>query len=56
MFIDFDRDKELFYINYYMDDFKIVVKIPIDADDYSDACIKIDKFNSIKYTYIAHFS
>ncbi len=27
-FIDFDKDKRIFYNNLYLDEFKIVIKIP----------------------------
>ncbi len=28
-FIDIDKDKKIFYYNLYLDEFKIVIKIPL---------------------------
>jgi len=55
-FIDVDKDKEIFYINYYVDDFKIVVKTLIDEHENLEFPLKIDKFDLTKYTYLTPFS
>ncbi len=52
-FIDFDKKRRVFYNNLYIDDFKIVVKMPLNKKKnvlYRD--IKIDKFDLGKYTYL----
>ena len=52
-FIDFDKKRRVFYNNLYIDDFKIVVKMPLNKNKnvlYRD--IKIDKFDLGKYTYL----
>lgn len=55
MFIDFDKNKEEFNINYYLEDYKIVLKIPISNYEESDSNIKIEEFNLTKYTYLIHY-
>jgi hypothetical protein len=55
MFIDFDKSKEEFNINYYLEDYKIVLKIPISNYEESDSNIKIEEFNLTKYTYLIHY-
>ncbi len=55
-FIDFDKHKEVFYNNLYLDDFKIVVKMPLvkkKDSQYKD--IKIAEFNLGKYTYLLSY-
>ena len=51
-FIDFDRNNKIFYISYYLDENKIVLKIPIVLDGIQDVDIKIDNFNIAKYIYL----
>ena len=53
-FIDFDKYDKKFYDNLYLDDFKIVIKMPIIIEknrEFQDD-IKIEEFNLIKYTYL----
>ena len=55
-FIDYDKGKKIFYDNLYLDDFKIVVKIPLSSKDNSKKDdIKIKKFNLEKYTYLLSY-
>lgn len=56
-FIDYDKGKKIFYNNLYLDEFKIVVKIPLSCkskkkkkDD-----IKVKKFNLERYTYLLSY-
>ena len=52
-FIDFDKYKEIFYDNLYIDDYKIVVKIPlIKRKDRFYRKIKIKEFDLGRYTYL----
>ena len=49
-FIGFDHEDKKFYDNIYLDDFKIVVKIPlIDEKDSEPPKVKMEKFNIGKY-------
>ena len=50
-FIDFDKSVGIIYTNYYMDDSKIVLKVPIDQNDK----VKIDEFDLTKYNYLVHY-
>ncbi len=50
-FIDFEKNSEIIYVNYYLDEYKLVIKVPIIDDNEH---IKIDKFNLSNYTYLAH--
>jgi len=51
-FMDFDRNNKIFYINYYLDEYKIVLKSPIVLDEIQDDYIKIDNFDIAKYIYL----
>ena len=51
-FIDFDRNNKVFYNSYYLDEYKIVLKIPIVLDRIQDVEIKIDNFDIAKYMYL----
>ena len=53
-FIDFDRNNKIFYVSYYLDEYKIVLKIPMVLDRIQDVDIKIDNFNIGKYIYLTH--
>lgn len=50
-FIDFDKSEGVVYTNYYMDDSKIVLKVPI-GQNYK---VKIDEFNFTKYNCLVHY-
>lgn len=50
-FIDFDKSVGIIYTNYYMDDSKIVLKVPINRNDK----VKIDEFDLTKYNYLVHY-
>ncbi len=53
-FLDFDNTNKIFYSNLYLDDFKLVVKIPLSSatSDQSGEQIKIETFDLAKYTYL----
>ena len=42
-FIDFDKEDQVFYSNYYLEDYNLVLKIVIGNDD--DELPKIAKFD-----------
>lgn len=50
-FIDFDKSVGIIYANYYMDDSKLVLKVPINQNDK----VKIDEFDLTKYNYLVHY-
>ncbi|MFX1339338.1 MAG: hypothetical protein ACFFDK_12070 [Promethearchaeota archaeon] len=56
-FIDYDKGKKIFYDNLYLDEFKIVVKIPLFSRRKSKKKedIKIKKFNLERYTYLTSY-
>ncbi|MBD3194120.1 MAG: hypothetical protein GF317_03635 [Candidatus Lokiarchaeota archaeon] len=55
-FIDFDKSNELFYDNLYLNDEKIVIKIPIHVNNGKNgADVKMDKFDLSKYTYLVSY-
>lgn len=53
-FLDFDKDEIIFYNNLYIDEFKLVVKIPLSSpkSEISRENIKIEKFDLARYTYL----
>ncbi len=55
-FLDYDKYKKIFYDNIYLDEFKIVVKMPLFSIEISQKeDIKIKKFNLEKYTYLLSY-
>lgn len=55
-FIDFDKHKEIFYDNLYIDEYKIVVKIPlIKRNDRLYKKIKLAEFDLGRYTYLLSY-
>jgi len=55
-FIDFDKHKEIFYDNLYIDEYKIVVKIPlIKRKDRLYKKIKLAEFDLGRYTYLLSY-
>lgn len=56
MYIDFDRTEGKIYINYSVEEFKLVLKESLISTDRTNSDSKIDRFNLAKYTYLIHFS
>ena len=62
-FMDFEKSHLIFYYNIFLDDLKIVIKIPIarignDSFEFSNIFqkgIKIDPFNLAKYTFLFNY-
>ncbi|MFX1258596.1 MAG: hypothetical protein ACFFAN_12095 [Promethearchaeota archaeon] len=54
-FIDFDKQEKIFYCNYYLSDYKIVLKTPLVNNGGEKDNIDIDKFNLTKFIYLIHF-
>jgi hypothetical protein len=52
MFLDFDKRNDIFYNNLYLEDHKIVVKIPIKSEENAEKQLKIEEFDLAKYTYL----
>jgi hypothetical protein len=55
MYIDWDRYKNRFYNNIYLEDCKFVIKMPLLPQKHSQMDIKIKKFNLTKYTYLISY-
>jgi len=55
MFLDWDKYKNCFYNNLYLEDYKVVVKIPLIKDKHRKNELKIKKFNLAKYTYLVSY-
>jgi len=54
-FIDWDKFENLFYNNFYLENFKIVVKVPLFPKQVSKEDFKIKKFNLEKYTFLISY-
>ena len=56
LFLDWDKYKNCFYNNLYLEDYKLVIKIPLLSEqrDKKDE-IKIKKFSLTKYTYLVSY-
>lgn len=55
MFLDWDKYENCFYNNLYLEDYKIVIKIPLIIDKPINDDLKIKKFNLAKYTYLVSY-
>lgn len=55
MFIDWDKYKNMFYNNIYLDDYKMVIKMPLIQSKKRKNDIKIKKFDLTKYTYLCSY-
>ena len=54
-FIDLDKSKNMFYNNIYLENYKIVIKMPmISTEDLEDK-IKIKKFDLEKYIFLVNY-
>ena len=54
-FIDWDKCKNMFYNNIYLENCKIVIKMPLIPRDGKEDDIKIKKFDLGKYTYLCSY-
>lgn len=58
-FIDLDKDKNHFYNNIYLENFDLVIKMPISKNPAktsdSPEKIKIEKFDLTKYIYLVDY-
>jgi hypothetical protein len=54
-FIDWDKFENIFYNNFYLDNYKIVIKMPLLPKEGSKDEIKIKKFNLEKYTFLISY-
>jgi hypothetical protein len=54
-FLDFDKYKEIFYDNMYLDDYKIVVKLPLTKKQKAGKDMKINRFDLTKYTFLLSY-
>jgi len=54
-FLDFDKYKEIFYDNMYLDDYKIVVKLPLTEKQKAGKDMKINRFDLTKYTFLLSY-
>lgn len=54
-FIDWDKFENIFYNNLYLENYKIVIKIPLIPKKDLKNEIKIKKFNLEKYTFLISY-
>lgn len=54
-FIDFDKSVRIFYDNLYLNDEKLVVKIPLHFKEVAKKRVKVDVFDLTKYTYLLSY-
>lgn len=54
-FIDWDKFENVFYNNFYLDKYKIVIKMPLFPKKEKNNEIKIKKFNLEKYTFLISY-
>ena len=51
-FIDFDKYENIFYNNLYLDDDRIVIKMPLTCKKSFQEDVKVEKFDLAKYTFL----
>ncbi|MFO8020757.1 MAG: hypothetical protein R6U96_19190 [Promethearchaeia archaeon] len=57
-FIDFDKENQVFFDNFYLDDLKFVVKLPLIVGQRNKSKVpevKVEKFNLSKYTFLTSY-
>ena len=55
-FLDWCKYKNIFYNNYYLEEYKIVIKVPLTPQTHRiRKDIKIKKFDLTKYTYLLSY-
>jgi len=54
-FIDWDKFENVFYNNFYLQNYKIVIKMPLVPRKRNKEEIKIKKFNLEKYTFLVSY-
>jgi len=54
-YLDWDKFKNRFYNNMYLDDYKIVIKIPLIHTEKSQDDIKIKRFDLENYTFLLSY-
>ncbi|UCC19235.1 MAG: hypothetical protein JSV62_14205 [Promethearchaeota archaeon] len=54
-FIDWDKFENIFYNNFYLENYKIVIKMPLLPKNKREDDIKIKKFNLEKYTFLISY-
>jgi hypothetical protein len=54
-FIDWDKFKNVFYNNFYLQNYKIVIKIPLIPRKKKKDDVKIKKFDLEKYTFLVSY-
>ena len=55
IFIDLDKANSKVFINYYIEDFKILIKIPLDKEEKKEnSRVIIDKFDISNKVYLTH--
>ena len=54
-YLDWDKFENKFYNNLYLDEYKIVVKIPLIKRNNGEEDIKIKRFNLEKYIYLVSY-
>lgn len=55
IFIDLDKANSKVFINYFDEDFKILIKIPLDKEEKKEnSRVIIDKFDISNKVYLTH--
>ncbi|MFX1532066.1 MAG: hypothetical protein ACFFBC_13195 [Promethearchaeota archaeon] len=54
-FIDFDKDTSQLYNNLFLNDFKIVIKIPLIEKEFSQPEIKVEKFSLVDDVFLTSY-
>jgi len=55
-FIDFDKNEKIFYNNLYLEDYKIVIRMPLKEKEKSKKDIEVEKFNLVKCTFLLSYN
>ena len=53
MYMDFNKTEKQIYINYFLEEVKLSIKIPINNSNKKHTSLKIEKFKFTNYIYLA---
>jgi hypothetical protein len=54
-YLDFSKDKKILYNNFFLDDFKVVIKVPLLIKEISEQDIKVEHFDIVNDIYLISY-
>jgi len=54
-YLDFSKDKEILYNNFFLDEFKVVIKVPLLKKEIPEQDIKVEHFDIVNDIYLISY-